>query len=46
MLGFPEWIVYAFMVPPMTLTAIIGLHQTFFGFAEPSDAEDNPELAV
>ncbi len=46
MLGFPEWIVYAFMVPPMTLTAIIALYQCAFGFDEQAEAEDNPELAV
>jgi TRAP-type C4-dicarboxylate transport system permease small subunit len=32
MLGFPEWIVYAAMVPPMMLTAVIGLWQGLFGF--------------
>jgi hypothetical protein len=32
MLGFPEWIVYAAMVPPMMLTAVIGFWQAFFGF--------------
>lgn len=32
MLGFPEWIVYAFMVPPMVLTALIGLWQCARGF--------------
>lgn len=31
MLGFPEWIVYAFMVPPMVLTGLIALTQTVFG---------------
>jgi TRAP-type C4-dicarboxylate transport system permease small subunit len=31
MLGFPEWIVYAAMVPPMVLTAVIALAQTLFG---------------
>jgi TRAP-type C4-dicarboxylate transport system permease small subunit len=45
MLGFPEWVVYAFMVPPMTLTAVIALHQALFGFAQ-DDTEENPELAV
>ena len=44
-LGFPEWIIYAFMVPPLALTALIALHQAVFGFTE-SKAEDNPELAV
>ncbi len=32
MLGFPEWLVYACMVPPMVLTAVIGLWQTCCGF--------------
>ena len=46
MLGFPEWIVYALMVPPMALTALIALHQTVYGFSDSANAEDNPELAV
>lgn len=38
MLGFPEWIVFAAMVPPLALTMLIALHQTVFGFsATPSD---------
>ena len=32
MLGFPEWVVYAFMVPAFALTSLIGLRQTLFGF--------------
>lgn len=32
LMGFPEWIVYAAMVPPFILTALIALHQAFFGF--------------
>ena len=32
-LGFPEWISYAVMVPAFVLTAAIGLHQAAFGFA-------------
>ena len=44
-LGFPEWIIYAFMVPPLALTALIALYQAVFGFTE-SSTEDNPELAV
>lgn len=32
MLGFPEWVVYAAMVPPMVLTGVICLAQTVFGF--------------
>ena len=34
MLGFPDWIVYAFMVPPLALTAMIGLVQAVQGFEE------------
>ena len=29
MLGFPEWIVYAAMVPPFILCSLIALVQTF-----------------
>ena len=32
MLGFPEWIVYALMVPPLALTAVIALKQAVAGF--------------
>jgi len=32
MMGFPEWIVYSFMVPPLVLTALIGLWQAVHGF--------------
>ncbi len=32
MLGFPEWIVYTLMVPPLILTALIGLSQGLLGF--------------
>lgn len=31
-MGFPEWIVYATMVPPFILTGLIALRQTLFGF--------------
>jgi len=31
MLGFPEWIVYALMVPALALTALIGLRQAAGG---------------
>ena len=44
-LGLPEWIVYAAMVPPLALTVLIALHQGLFGFAEQT-SQDNPELAV
>ena len=32
MLGFPEWIVYCAMVPPLVLTSVIGLWQAAAGF--------------
>ncbi len=32
MLGFPEWIVYTFMVPPLALCAAIALTQALRGF--------------
>jgi TRAP-type C4-dicarboxylate transport system permease small subunit len=32
MLGFPEWVVYAFMVPALALTAVIALAQAVRGF--------------
>ena len=32
MLGFPEWVVYACMVPPLVLTAVIGIWQGLLGF--------------
>ena len=38
-MGFPEWVVYAAMVPPFILTSLIALHQTVFGFASLETAE-------
>lgn len=32
MLGFPEWIVYAAMLPPFVLTAVVALVQAATGF--------------
>jgi len=32
MMGFPEWIVYVGMVPPLALTAVIALVQAIRGF--------------
>jgi TRAP-type C4-dicarboxylate transport system permease small subunit len=32
MLGFPEWVVYAGMVPPLALCAVIGVFQAVRGF--------------
>ncbi len=41
-MGFPEWVVYAAMVPAFVLAALISLYQTVFGF----DAADAPEAAI
>ena len=40
-MGFPEWVVYASMVPPFILTGLIALHQTVFGFGK-TDAAETP----
>ena len=32
-IGFPEWVAYASMVPPFVLSMAVGLHQAIFGFA-------------
>jgi TRAP-type C4-dicarboxylate transport system permease small subunit len=37
MLGFPEWIVYAAMVPPLCLTGLIALSQAFIGNFQEQD---------
>jgi TRAP-type C4-dicarboxylate transport system permease small subunit len=34
MLGFPEWVVYVGIVPPLALTALIALAQATFGFGD------------
>ena len=34
MLGFPEWIVYCGIVPPLALCAVIALYQAAFGFGD------------
>jgi len=40
MLGFPEWPVFAAMVPAFGLTALIALHQTVFGFQTPAEDDE------
>ena len=35
-MGFPEWIVYVGMVPPLVLTAVIGIAQAVRGFPPPA----------
>ncbi|MES2940392.1 MAG: TRAP transporter small permease [Pseudomonadota bacterium] len=37
-LGFPEWLTYAAMVPPFVLTALIALRQAAFGFGDTPEA--------
>ena len=32
LMGFPEWVIYVGMVPPITLTAVIALFQAWHGF--------------
>ena len=38
MLGFPEWIVYAAMTPPLALSAVIALTQALWG-ENPTNSE-------
>ncbi|MBK6470582.1 MAG: TRAP transporter small permease [Betaproteobacteria bacterium] len=38
LLGFPEWAVYAVIVPPLALTAVIALTQAVRGFGLPRPA--------
>jgi TRAP-type C4-dicarboxylate transport system permease small subunit len=38
MLGFPEWVVYLAMVPPLALTAVIALTQALRGFGDEAAA--------
>jgi TRAP-type C4-dicarboxylate transport system permease small subunit len=40
MMGFPEWIVYAFMVPAFVLTALIALSQGLVSEHESASAND------
>jgi TRAP-type C4-dicarboxylate transport system permease small subunit len=37
-MGFPEWVVYAIMVPAFVLAGLIALHQAVFGFHVTEDA--------
>jgi TRAP-type C4-dicarboxylate transport system permease small subunit len=37
-MGFPEWVVYATMVPAFVLAGLISLHQAVFGFKNTEDA--------
>jgi TRAP-type C4-dicarboxylate transport system permease small subunit len=40
MLGFPEWIVFACIVPPLVLTAVIAFVQAIRGFDGFDDGQD------
>jgi TRAP-type C4-dicarboxylate transport system permease small subunit len=35
LIGFPEWLIYSAMVPPLVLTAVIALVQAWRGFPPP-----------
>ena len=37
MLGFPEWIAYVSMIPPLFLTGLIAFHQAFIGNFQEQD---------
>jgi TRAP-type C4-dicarboxylate transport system permease small subunit len=37
LIGFPEWLIYAAMLPPLVLTAVIGMAQSFRGFPPPAE---------
>lgn len=39
-MGFPEWIVYATMVPAFVLAGLIALHQALFGFGGTQGTEE------
>ena len=37
LIGFPEWVIYLAMVPPLALTAAIAFVQAWRGFAPPAE---------
>jgi TRAP-type C4-dicarboxylate transport system permease small subunit len=37
LIGFPEWLIYAAMLPPLVLTAVIGIAQSVRGFPKPAE---------
>jgi TRAP-type C4-dicarboxylate transport system permease small subunit len=45
-IGFPEWVVYAVMIPPFVLTGLIGLAQAFAGFPAQADSHDEIEAHI
>jgi hypothetical protein len=36
LIGFPEWAIYAAMLPPLVLTAVIAIAQAVRGFPPPA----------
>ena len=45
MMGLPEWWVYAGMIPPLALTAVIAFTQSVVGFGR-TDTEESKEEHV
>jgi TRAP-type C4-dicarboxylate transport system permease small subunit len=43
-MGFPEWIVYSGMVPPLTLTTVIALVQAAIGFGATEPPADEVKV--
>ena len=39
-MGFPEWVAYAAMIPPFVLAGLIALWQAVFGFGGTAEGED------
>lgn len=39
-MGFPEWVVYATMVPAFVLSCLVALNQAVFGFGGTAEGED------
>lgn len=46
MLGFPEWVVYVCIAPPLLLTALIALTQAWTGRTAPADNEAEAAIAT
>jgi TRAP-type C4-dicarboxylate transport system permease small subunit len=37
LIGFPEWVIYSAMLPPLALTAVIAMSQAVRGFPPPAE---------
>ena len=42
MIGFPEWVIYSAMLPPLVLCTVIGLVQALHGFGDDEAARPAP----